>query len=232
LAQTPDINETFLREVDENLRRDRLRDLFRDNLSLIIAAVVLFLAVAGGLIWWQQHKVDLAAQHGEQLSSIYRDIASGNVTTAPKQLDELSKSSSKAIRASAEFTSAAVDVQKDDNKSALEKYRALASDDSLPQAYRDAALVRQTAMEFDQLKPEEVIARLQPLASPGKAWFGSAGEMTGLALIKQGKNAEAGRLFASIAKDKDVPQTLRDRAVQIAGSLGVDASSALAPQAQ
>ena len=72
-----------------------------------------------------------------------------------------------------------------------------------------------------------MIARLEPLAKPGEPWFGTAGEMTALALIKQGKKQEAGQLFAAIAKDKNVPQTIRARAVQIAGSLGVDASAAL-----
>jgi hypothetical protein len=55
--------------------------------------------------------------------------------------------------------------------------------------------------------------------------------MTALALIKQNKKQEAGQLFFAIAKDAGVPQTIRARAVQVAGSLGVDASSALPPQA-
>ena len=42
-----------------------------------------------------------------------------------------------------------------------------------------------------------------------------------------GKQQEAGRLFAAIANDKQVPDSLRARSVQIAGSLGVDASAAL-----
>jgi len=39
-------------------------------------------------------------------------------------------------------------------------------------------------------------------------------------------------LFATIARDKDAPQAVRDRSIQIAGSLGVDTSAMLAPQAQ
>ena len=77
-----------------------------------------------------------------------------------------------------------------------------------------------------------MITRLQPLAKPGEPWFGSAGEMTALAMIKQGKKQEAGQLYAAIAKDKTVPEPIRARAVQVAGSLGVDASSAMQPQAQ
>jgi hypothetical protein len=94
------------------------------------------------------------------------------------------------------------------------------------------ALIRQTALEFDSLKPEEVITRLQPLAKPGNPWFGSAGDMTAAALYKQGKRAEAGRLYGAIAKDNTVPDAIRARSIQIASSLGVDASSAMAGLAQ
>ena len=232
MAQPPDINETFLREVDENLRRDRLRAAARRNAKWGIAALVLFLGASGGYIWWQQHQVQRSEAHIEQLADIYRKVGEGNVVGAPQQLDELSKSGGKAVRASAEFASASLAIQQGDTKAAIAKYRAIAGESSLPQPYRDIALIRQTALEFDQIKPEEVIARLAPLAKPGNAWFGTAGEMTALALIKQGKKDEAGRLFATIAKDKNVPDTIRERAVQIAGSLGVDASAALGPQAQ
>jgi hypothetical protein len=56
--------------------------------------------------------------------------------------------------------------------------------------------------------------------------------MTALALVKQGKTKQAGELFASLAKDKSVPESIRDRSIQIAGTLGVDASAALQPKAQ
>lgn len=232
MAQPPDITETFVREVDENLRRDRIRDFFIENKGSLIVALILFLAASGGIIWFQQHRQKLAEQHVEQLAEVYKDIASGKTSNVAQQLDDLSKSGSKAVRASALFTRAAFAIQQSDQKLAIATYKKIADDGSLPQSYRDAALIRQTALEFDQLSPDQIVTRLQPLAKPGGPWFGSAGEMTALALIKQGKTKEAGQLFATIAKDKDAPQSLRDRSIQIAGSLGVDASAALAPQAK
>jgi len=168
----------------------------------------------------------------EKLAAIYKDVGSGKMDQAPQQLDELAKSGSKAVRASALFARGALALQQNDTKLAASTYKSIADDSGLPKPYRDAALVRQTALEFDQLQPGDVIARLQPLAKPGEPWFGSAGEMTALALVKQGKRQEAGQLYAAIAKDQGVPQTIRARAIQVAGSLGVDASSALATKAQ
>ena len=232
MAQPPDISETFLREVDENLRRDQMRDFGKKYGSWLIAAVVLFLAASGGWIWWQQQQVKRSGEQVEQLGEIYRDIGAGNTKNAAQQLDALSKSGRKAVGASAAFASAALAIQQNDSKTAIAKYRELAGDSSLPQAYRDIALIRQTALEFDKLQPQDVITRLEPLAKPDSPWFGTAGEMTAMALIRQGKKAEAGRLFAALAKDKSVSDPIRERAVQIAASLGVDASSALGTPAQ
>jgi len=232
LAQPPDINETFLREVDENLRRDRARDFARKYAKWFIAGLVLFLALSGGWIYWQHYQRQQAEREIEQLAEVYQGIASGNLSAAPKKLDELSSSRQPAVRASALFTRAALALEQRDTKLATAKFREAANDGDLPKPYRDAALIRQTALEFDTLKPEDVIARLQPLAKTGEPWFGSAGEMTAAALIKQGNRAGAGRLYAAIAKDKSVPDSIRERAVQIASSLGVDVSALQSAPAQ
>ena len=232
MAQPPDITDTFVREVDENLRRDRMNELAKKYSGWITAVLILFLGAVGGFIYWQNHRVEQSGKQVEQLSQVFADVGSGKTSAAPKQLDELANSGSKAVRASALFTRAALALQQNDVKLATAKYREIAGDDGLPKPYRDAALIRQTALEFDSLKPEEVIARLRPLAEPGNPWFGSAGEMTAMALIKQGKKGEAGQLFARIARDKQVPETLRARSVQIASTLGVDASSAFPVPAQ
>jgi hypothetical protein len=229
LAQPPEYNETFLREVDENLRRDQLRDFGKKYGWLIGAAVVLFLLSSGGFIYWQHYKQERAEKEVVQFTEVMRNITTGNTASAQKQLDPLTDSSSKAVRATALFTSAALALEKNDAKSATATYRTIAEDKSLPQPYRDAALLRQTALEFDTLQPQDVIQRLAPLAKPGNAWFGSAGEMTAMALIKQGQKAQAAQLFVAIAKDKSVPDSIRARSVQLAGSLGVDASSAFTP---
>jgi len=232
LAQPPETNETFLREVDENLRRDQMRDFFRENGTWLIAAVVLFLAASGGIIWWKQYQVQVHEEQVEKLAQVYKDVGSGSIGQAPQQLDELSSSGSKAVRASAQFARAAVALQQGDTKLATTTYTAIAHDDGLPEPYRHAALIRQTALQFDQLKPAEIISRLSPLAKPGEPWFGTAGEMTALAMMKQGNNRQAAELFAAIARDQTVPETVRARAVQVASSLGVDAGSAPRTQAQ
>jgi hypothetical protein len=93
----------------------------------------------------------------------------------------------------------------------------------MDQPYRDLALIRQTALEFEALKPQQVVDRLKPLAIEGAPWFGSAGELVAIAYMKMGKNDLAGPIFAAMAKDANVPQSIRSRARQMAGLMGIDA---------
>lgn len=227
LAVTPDPSEAFVREVDENLRLDQQREFARKHGNKIIAAMVLLLAAIGGYMYWQNRQQAQSAKDSETLSAVMTDIGAGNVDGVENRLKPLEGSASEGIAAQAKLTRAAVSLQKGDRATAVGLYRDLAGDRSLARPYRDLATVRLAALEFDTIKPDEVISRLEDLAKPGNPWFGSAGELTAMALLKQNKKAEAGKLFAAIAADKTVPDTLRSRAVQIAGTLGVDATASL-----
>ena len=85
-------------------------------------------------------------------------------------------------------------------------------------------MLRQTTLEFDTLKPQVVVERLRPLATPANPWFGSAGELTAIAYVRQNRRDLAGRLFGQIAQGRDVPESIRQRSVQMASLMGVDAA--------
>lgn len=230
MAIAPDENLTFAREVDENLRRDNLRDAARAYGKWAVAGGIVLLLAIGALLFWRDHQSKQAARDGEKLSQAIEDIGNGKIATVPAQLAPLETAHSDAIAVSARLTGAALALQQNDRPKAIAIYKGIAADSGIAQPWRDLATIRLTALDFDSLAPQAVIDRLAPLARPGTPWFGSAGEMTALALLKANRKSEAGRLFGQIAADRTVPDSIRGRAVQIAGSLGVDASAAL-PQA-
>src|SRR3954468_20375210 len=75
LALRPEDNETFYREVDEELRRDQLKTYWERFGKLVIGGIVLVLALIGGFIWWQNQKEVKAGERGEKLLSAFDDIA-------------------------------------------------------------------------------------------------------------------------------------------------------------
>jgi len=227
LALPTDPAEAFVREVDENLRRDQMADMAKSYGKWIVAALILFLAAVGGYLYWQNRQQAQAAKDSEAISAALDKVTTGNSKGAQAELVPLSDSSNDITRASALLSRAAIALRQNDRKTAAELYKQVESDDGLPQPFRDLATVRRTMTEYDSIKPDEAIARLAPLAQPGNPFFGSAGELTALAMLAKGDRNGAGQLFAKIAADKQVPQTIRSRAVQLAGSLGVDATASM-----
>jgi len=108
-------------------------------------------------------------------------------------------------------------------RGAAAKFAEVANDGSIGQPFRDLALIRQTSAELDTIKPDVVVARLRGLAVKGNPWFGSAGEMVAVSYLKMGRRDLAGTLYGQIAREPDVAESVRQRAVQMAGVLGVDA---------
>jgi len=223
LAVTPRDPESFYREVDEELRRDQLSRFARRFGPMLAAAVLLFLAAIAGLIWWENHKQVEAESQAETLKGIFDDINAGNSKGVDARIDQLSKEGNAGYRASALLTKAALAVKNGNDAAAIDGYKKVVADKAIAQPYRDIALIRQTALEYDKLPPATVIDRLKPLAIKGNPWFGSAGEMVAVAYLRQGKRELAAPIFAAMAKDEDVPPGIRSRAVQMAGALGVDA---------
>ena len=224
LASQPPAGEAFLREVNDELRRDQIEGFWKRFGRPLIGGVIAVLAAWGAWLWWDNRQQQAAGVEGEDMAAAVALLEASDNVTAQKKLDGLKTSKLVGYRTSALMADAAMAIQRGDTKSAVKTYGAIAGDAAVPEPWRNLALVRQTASEFDTMKPEAVIARLKPLAAAGNPWFGSAGEMTAIAYLKTGKPELAGKLFADMAKDEQVPESIRSRAVQMAGVLGVAAA--------
>jgi hypothetical protein len=216
-------SDVLLREIDEAVRQDELSDLMRRYGKPALGVVLGGLALFGGYLFWESRRDAGLEQKSEEMIRALDHLSAGNTQVGAKALDPLAKDGSSGMKASALLVQAGIALEKGDKAQAVKLYTEVAGNDDAPRPYRDLASVRLVAANFDAMKHEDVIARLKPLAVPGNPWFGSAGELVGIAYLKQGKTELAGPLFAAIAKSKDVPESLRARTRQMAGLLGVDA---------
>ena len=231
MALKPEDGETFLREVDEELRRDQMNRFVRRYGWAIAGAFLLVMGAVGGWIWWQGHQQEEVGKQGETLVSALDSLEAGNRNAAAPKLAELENSDIAGYRAAALFARANSQTAAGNAPAAIATLRAIAADEALDEAYRQAAIVRQTQLEFDSLPPQQVVQRLRPLARPGSPWLGSAGEMLGIAYLKMHRPDLAGPVFGAIGRDEHVPDSIRTRAVQMAGSLGVNVDQTAAPAA-
>ena len=223
MAIKPADNESFYREVDEELRKEQLTGTWKRYGALIVAGIVLFLAAVGGILYWQNRQEQRAGEHGELLSAAFEEIQAKKTKEATEKLDRLAADGGEGYRAAAMLTKADLAIEQGNEAAALAIFKAAANDGKLPEAYREVALIRQTALEYDRLQPGAVIDRLGKMAVTGNPWFGSAGEMVAIAHLRQQRPQQAATIFAAMAKEEGLPESIRSRALQMAGALGVDA---------
>jgi hypothetical protein len=216
-------DDVLLREVDDAVRQDQYAEAAQKYGRPIAIAVILALVLFGGYLFWDSRQDAAREKDSETLVSALDQVERGNLASASTALDPLIADGGDAAQASAQLLKAGIAMEQSKPEEAARLYDSVAADAGAPQALRDLATIRAVTARYDKLAPGEVISRLKPLAVPGNAWFGPAGEMLAMAYLDQGKTAEAGALFAAIAKDKSTPETLKSRTRQMAGLLGVDA---------
>ena len=215
-------DEAFLREVDDAVRASDLTHFWTRYGRWMLAAIVAGLLAFGGWIIYHNQQQAKADRQSEEFVDAMDTLRAGQAKQGRDKLAQLAKAEQPGYRAMAQMVEANLLGEDGKIKEAIAIYTKVAKDSSLPQTFRDLALIRQTSAEFDTLPPQAVVDRLKPLATPGHAWFGSAGELTALAYMKMGKDNLAGPIFAKIAKQEGIPQSLRSRAQQMAGALGID----------
>ena len=76
LALTPNTDQAFLREVDEELRRDKLAGFWTNHGRTAIVAIVAALAAFGGFLFWQHRQGVAAGEQGETLQVAFDALAS------------------------------------------------------------------------------------------------------------------------------------------------------------
>ena len=212
----------FLREVDEALREEQVVDAFRrfgKPVGALIAVVLLSLA---GYLYWDNSVKSTAALLSEKQMLALDKLQAGQLGAAAADFEALTREGPDASRTLAAMNLAAIAAEQGKVDEAARRFAAVEADPKAPRLYRDLAAVREVTLRYDTMKPDEVITKLKPIAVPGNAFFGSAGELLGMAYLDAGKPDMAGALLAQIGQDKKVPQSIRVRVRQVAGGLGYD----------
>ncbi len=220
----PDLSQQMLmREVDEAVRTDEVTSAFRQWGKPVGAALVLGLAAFGGYLYWDSRNEAALERQSELLIQAMDELEAGNTEQADQELAAIDGDTSPAVKAAASMLRAAIALEGGRVDDAVAFYEQVVADEDVPQPTRDAALLRLVTANYDNMEPQAVIDRLGPLAVAGNPWFGGAGELVAHAYLELDQPEQAGPLLVAIAKDENVPESLRARSRQLAGRYGFDA---------
>ena len=202
--------DEFIREVDEEYRRDRVLEIWRRFSGLIVVVLILVIAGVGGWRYWQhvqQQQAEAAATRFDDAVRLSRD---GKADESEKALSAMIADSPAGYRLIARFRLAG-ETGKQNPANGVAAYDALAADASVDGTMQDLARLRAAMLRLDMPEPGSAQRDLERLSAPTNPWRHTARELLGLAALKRGDFDAAGRAFDQIAADRETPAGLRSR---------------------
>ncbi|UUP18730.1 tetratricopeptide repeat protein [Nitratireductor thuwali] len=205
-------DDSFIREVNEELRQDQFKALWKrfGTIAIIVAAVVI--AGTAAFVGYEYWTTARANESGDAFARALTLADEGNTAEALVALETLETEGYGSYPLLARMRSAAILADEGRADEAVAKLDAVAADSSAPQALRDIARLRAAYILVDAGSYADVAARAEPLTAEGNAMRHSAREALGLAAWKEGNRENALALFGEIMDDPQAPSGVRDRA--------------------
>jgi len=210
-----DRNDSFLREVQDEIRRDQLMKLWERFGVFAIAGVVLLFVGIGVYKWNESSRIAREQKAGESFEAATRLAADGKSEDALRAFDAIAKSAPGGYAALARLRIAAEHTKADKTAEALAAYEALSADSGVDQLLRDFATLQAAMLRLDQADWTEMKNRLTPLIDDKQPWHAVARELLGIAALKAGNSEEATKLFEQLLGDRGATAGLSRRAQEM-----------------
>jgi len=210
--------ESFIEEVTEEVRRDRLFALFRKYGWIGVLLVVLIVGGAAVTEWRKASNRAAAQAFGD---AVMVALEQG---TAPERRAALAAVPASADRAAILNLMLASDPT-DDRAGTLAALDRVASDATLPASYRDLAVLRRVVLSGADMALADRRAALDPIAAPGRPFRPLALEQLAYLLVEAGDTAGAIAALQALSQDQEAPSGLRQRATQMIVALGGQAAT-------
>ncbi len=208
--------DSFINEVSEEVRKDRLYRLFKRYGWIAALGIVV---IVGGAAWneWRKAQATAAAQGaGDAILAAFE----GDAEARAAALAAIEPGDNEARNAILALMQAEAALATEDRAGSVALLESLAGDASAPRPYRDLATLKAVILGAGTTDPEDRIARLNALALGGGSFRLLASEQIALAEIEMGDREAALARLREINADAETSQDLRRRASQLIVALG------------
>ena len=210
--------DSFLDEVAEEVRRDKLYGYARKYGWIAVLAVVLLVGGAAYLEWSKARTEAQAQARGDAM------IAALNIDSAPERAAALAEVANEAGAAKAviELRRAAVLAEAGDKTGALAVLDELAGSADVEPLYQELAKLKAVILRGPDMDQAQRMAALDALANPGAPFRTVALEQRAVALLDSGDKDGALEQLQSLLKEPGVSDAMRNRTEQLIIALGGD----------
>lgn len=209
-------------EIEEDLRRERVRKVWDKYGKYIIALAVLIVACVAGWRGYDYYHQQQAQAAGARLQDALALAGAGKTAEAEAALATLEKDAPTGYRLLTRFRLAA-EIAKRDPAEGVKAYDGLAADAGSGSVLQGLARIRAAYLLVDTAPYADLAARVEPLTGSGEPWRHSAREILGLSAWRTRDLTQASKWFDAIVGDAEVPSPARQRAELMLQLIAADA---------
>lgn len=206
--------ESFIDEVTEEVRRDRLFSLMRRYGWI---AVLLVVVVVGGAAFNEWKKATARADAEKLGDAILSAINTEDPATRAAALNAIETSGDGAALVGLIL---AASQAEEGTTEGIAQLQAISDDAALAPLYRDLAALKLATAPGNDAAPSARIAALEELTTPGAPFRVLAQEQIALAEVEMGSIDAAISHLQELLTDDEASQALRRRASQLIVALG------------
>lgn len=210
-------SDSFIEEVSEEVRRDRLFALMRRYGWIAVLVIVL---LVGGAAFNEYRKAKVQAKAEDTGDKMIAALEKDDPLDRAASLEKITSDSSGA-QAVAAFLAASEHVESGEFDAAIAALQKIESNTELALIYRQVAAFKILAVQGESLGIEERRRGYEALIAPGSALRLLAEEQLALIDIEAGAKEAAAKRLETIANDSQATAGLRRRVSQLIVALGV-----------
>ena len=204
----------IFREVEEDVRRERIQKLWKAYGSYVIALLVLLFAGIGGWQLWQRHEEEERAKVAAAYIAAQRI---SNPQAAAGAFVDVARTAPGGYSLVARLSQAAAMAASNQQAGAIDLYKQIAKDDH--GTIGMVARLRAAWVMADSAPRGQLEDLLKPLTQPGNAWRENAEEVLAYADYRAMDTKSALAKYSALALDPAAPDSLRNRAQAMAAYL-------------
>ncbi len=214
------MSDQLIREVDEDLRRERYEKIWARYGAYVIGAALAIVVATAAIVGWREYQISERQEQGARFTAAMAEAEAGNLAGAAAEFQALAADAGAGYRTLSLLQVAAARAKQGDAAGAVAVYDQLAADGGADPLLRDLAALLAVLQLMDGGAAGELGERLAPLAAEDRPFRYSARELAALVEAKSGNTEAAKQAFSALADDPEAPSGVRARAAEMLAALG------------
>jgi hypothetical protein len=201
--------DEFIEEIKEEVRRDKLLEIWNQYGNYIIGGILAILLITAGYMYWQHRKETALYSEATQYEEALSLNKEGKQKEAEDKLKQLMTTAATGYKTLASFELAK--LRASEGQETQDVYEVTMKDSKIPEIYRQLATYKYLVSTFNNAKTN--LENDYQDAFNKSPWLPSFKELQALAFIKDGETNKAHKIFVELSQAQDTPPGLRIRSI-------------------